>query len=407
MALRRWLVGLSSASSLNGIDAVLARVDGAGAESRPHLEYHVHWPFPRDLGAMLTRAHTSATLDVRPLGVLHRAVGEASAAAARLLLERAKFPGNQVLALACPGHVYWHEPDGRFASMLTLGLTDVLAERTGITTISDFRGRDVVLGGQGYPLTPIVDHRLFHDPAEHRVLIHLGSTASLVSLPADPGAGLRNIVAFQAAPCTVLLDGLIRLMTGNRESYDPGGKYAVQGRCLDELLQRWLAHPVLKRRPPKCIPGDEFGSDFLQQSLQQARDAEHPLHDVLCTATHFVAQAVVAAIRDFLPTAPTRVILSGGGVRNGFLWRLLEQQLAPVPLESLEAHGVPAEARKPLAHAGLAALTLDGQPGNLPGATGASGPRILGHFTPGNSGNWARCLAWMAAQTAPLRLAAA
>jgi 1,6-anhydro-N-acetylmuramate kinase len=122
--------------------------------------------------------------------------------------------------------------------------------------------------------------------------------------------------------------------------------------------------------------------------------------------THFVAQAIVHSLQNDLPAMPARVLLGGKGVRNGFLWRLLEQKLAPIPLEKTDVYGVAAEAHQAVAHAGLAALTLDGVPINLPSVTGASGPRVLGQFTPGSNANWARCLAWMARQAVPLPAAA-
>ncbi len=405
--LTRRYIGLSAGSSLTGIDAALVRVEGVGTELALHLEVCTHLPYARDLRLLLWRVHTEATPALRSLGVLHRVLGEALAGAARQVLEEAKLSPAQVLAIGWPGHVLWHAPEGRYPATLGLGMAAVVAERTGLTVLSDCPGRDVVLGGQGLPLTALLDHRLFHQPGENRVLVHLGGVASVVALPAEAGPALRHVLGFEAAPGTRLLDGLMHLLTGGREAFDPGGKHAVQGRCIDALLQRWLQHPVLLRRPPKCVPCAEFGPDFLQQAVQLAREWGHNLHDVLCTATHFVARAVVQALRDFVPWPPARVILSGGGVRNGLLLRLLEQQLAPVPLEMLDVHGVPAAARKALTAAGLAALTMDAVPANVPAVTGAAGPRLLGHFTPGSSGNWARCLAWMANQTAPLRRAAA
>jgi anhydro-N-acetylmuramic acid kinase len=130
---------------------------------------------------------------------------------------------------------------------------------------------------------------------------------------------------------------------------------------------------------------------------------EGGLHDLLCTATHFVARGITTSLRRFLPgnKLPERVLLTGGGVRNGLLWHLLEQQLPGVPLERTDQLGIPGDARKALAFGLLAALTLDGVAGNVPSATGATGSRLLGSFTPGSASNWARCLQWMAAQTAP------
>ena len=239
------------------------------------------------------------------------------------------------------------------------------------------------------------------------MLIHLGSVASVVSLPALRGPHARKLLGFQAAPCTMLLDGLMRLLTNGREHFDTGGKHAVQGRCLEPLLQRWMNNHFFQKRPPKCVPRQEFGQDFLSRAVEQAKRIEGNLHDVLCTMTQFVASAIVHSVHHDLPALPARILLSGRGIRNGFLWHLLEQKLAPLPLERTDVHGIPSEARKAIACAGLAALTMDGVPVSLPTVTGASGPRLLGQFTPGSSGNWARCLAWMAGQTAPLQSAAA
>jgi len=181
----------------------------------------------------------------------------------------------------------------------------------------------------------------------------------------------------------------------------------VQGRCLEPLLERWTQNHFFHARPPKCVPRWEFGPDFLSRAVEQAKTQHGNLHDVLCTTTHFVAQAIVHAVQTYLPPNPTRILLSGRGARNGFLWRLLEQKLSPAPLEKTDAHGIPFDARQAVAHAGLAALTLDGVSINLPGVTGAAGPRLLGQWTPGDSRNWARCLAWLARQAMPIQAAAA
>jgi anhydro-N-acetylmuramic acid kinase len=255
------------------------------------------------------------------------------------------------------------------------------------------------------PLAALVDYLLFRHPDENRALVHLGGLATVVYLPA--GGRAHDVLGFEAGPCNVLLDGLMRQLTGGRESFDSGGKHAVQGCCIDVLLQRWLGHPYLQRRPPKSLPRQGFGEEFVVQAVQLARQNRWHLHDLLCTATHFVARGITGALRRFLPEgqAPTRVLLSGGSVRNGFLWHLLKQQLPGVPLDRTDQAGVPADARKALGFGVLAALTMDGVPGNVMSATGAAGARLLGSLTPGSSANWARCLAWMAAQTVALAAA--
>ncbi len=423
----RWIIGLSSGSSMDGVDAALVEIEGVGLDLRFRLLHFHHQGYADEVCTLLGRVGSVKACSAQQACLLHRWLGETLAAAARQVADQASFNLQKVQCVGCPGHTVWHEPEGRWPSTLSMGMASVVAERTGLTVISDFRERDLAVGGQGYPLTALVDYFLFHHPAEHRVLVHLGSVATVVSLPPAPGDAsdpkkilgprgspaawqvppeLGQVLGFQAAPCNVLLDGLIRQATKGRATFDAGGKHAVQGCCIESLLQRWLGHPAMQRRPPKVLARHGFGEEFMLQLLHQAQRNCWSLHDLLCTATHFVARGIVQALERFLPQPPTRVLLSGGGVRNGLLWHLLEQHLRPVPLEKVDQYGIPALARKAVANAGLASLTLDGVPANISSVTGASGPRLLGSLTPGSSANWARCLSWMAAQTPPLPLAA-
>jgi anhydro-N-acetylmuramic acid kinase len=288
----------------------------------------------------------------------------------------------------------------------------VVAERCGVTAVSDFRSRDLAAGGQGAPLAALTDYLLLRHPSESRALLHLGGMARLVYLPA--GCRLHEVLGFEAGPCNLLLDNLVRQLTAGRESFDTGGKHAVQGKCIEPLLQSWLAHPALQRRPPRSLPRQPFAEEFAQQAFTHARQHQNRLHDLLCTATHFVARNITTAMRRFLPAGASssgqqtgsrppidRVLLSGGGVRNGLLWHLLEQQLG-IPLARTDEAGIPADLRKPLSFGLLAGLTLDGVAANVPSATGAAGSRLLGNLTPGSSSNWAKCLQWMAQQAVPV-----
>ena len=397
----RWIIGLSSGSTADAVDAALLEAQGAGLELRLRLAHSASLPYPRDLRELVRRLGVGGPAPVRQVSLAHRLVGETFAAAARLVADRASFSLHNAQCLGCPGHTLWHEPEGRYPSTLALGMAAVVAERTGVTAVSDFATRDLAVGGVGLPLAALVEHMLFQDATETRVLVHLGGMANVVCLPA--GGHARKVVGFQAGPCNLLLDGLIRQLTGGREHCDVGGKHAVQGRCLDALLERWLAHPALQRRAPRALPPGEFGEDFVRVAVEQARQMNWSLHDLLCTATHFVARAITGAVRRLVSEVPARVLLSGGGVRNGLLWHLLEQGLAGTPVERIDRHGIPAAAHKAVGFGALAALTVDGVPANLPSATGAAGSRLLGSLTPGSAANWARCLAWMAAQTAHLR----
>jgi anhydro-N-acetylmuramic acid kinase len=398
---QRWIIGLASGSSADGVDAALMELRGVGLELRLTQLHGLHQPYPPDLRDLIRRVAGPGACDVRQVSRLHRLLGETFAGAARAVADSASLPLQKVLCIGCPGHTVGHEPEGRFPSTLPLGMAAVVAERCGVTTISDFRTRDVAAGGQGAPLAALTDHILFHQSGEGRVLLHLGGMARLVYL--SPSGRTTEVVGFEAGPCNLLLDTLIRQVTAGRESHDPGGKHAVQGKCIESLLTSWLLHPALQRRPPRSLPRHAFADEFAQQALAQARQVQAGLHDLLCTATHFVARNITQAMRRFLPSgAPIdRVLLSGGGVRNGLLWHLLEQQLTGIPLARTDSVGVPADQRKALGAGILAALTLDGVPGNAPSATGAAGSRLLGSITPGLSTNWVRCVSWMAQQVAP------
>ncbi len=401
----RWHIGLASGSGADGVDAALVETEGVGLEMRARILHSLHQPYPRDLRDMIVRLGTAASAGARQAGLLHRLLGETFAAAARQVADQASFSLHKVQCLGCPGHTLWHEPDGRFPSALSLGMAAVVAERTGVTTVSDFRARDLAAGGQGVPLAALADYLLFRHPPESEALLHLGGLATLTHLPA--GGRVQGLLSFEAGPCNGLLDGLMRHLTGGREPFDAGGKHAVQGCCIDALLERWLGHPFFQRRPPRSLPRQGFGEEFVTQAVQTARQMKSSLHDLLCTATHFVARGISGAVRRFLPEpGPRRIYLSGGGVRNGFLLHLLAQQLAGTPLEKSDRAGVPTDAHNAATFALLAALTVDGVPANVAAATGAAGARLLGSLTPGSSANWARCLAWMAQQTMPLAAAA-
>jgi anhydro-N-acetylmuramic acid kinase len=396
----RWVIGLASGAGGEGADAALLEVEGAGLDLRARVLHTCRQPYGAELCGLVRRGCGAGPVEVGQVALLHRLLGETFAAAARAVADQASFSLQDVFCVSCPGHTVAHEADGRFPATLALGMPAVVAERCGVTVVSDYRARDVAAGGQGVPLSALPDYLLFRHPQEGRVLVHLGGVARVVYLPA--GGRPAGVCGFEAGPCNGLLDGLMRHLTGGRESFDTGGRHAVQGRCLEPLVESWLAHPCLQRRPPGALPAHAFGEEFVARAAEQAREQGASPLDLLCTATHFVARAIARALARHLPAGRRvdRVLLSGGGVRNGLLWRLLEQGLGGVAVVRTDEEGVPSAARKAVASGILATLTLDGVPGNLPSATGAAGSRLLGSLTPGSSANWARCLTWMASQLA-------
>lgn len=392
---RRRVIGLAATPSLHSIDAVLVEVEGEGYELAVQVVHAIQDPIAKDLRDLLIRVSTPEGGDCRQAALAHRLLGEAFGAAARGLADAATVSLQSVLCLGCGGFTAWLETQGRTATCLTTGSPAVIAERTGLTVVSDFCGRDQACGGWGAPLATVPDAILFQSPDEPRLVIHLGGLTHLTALP--PLGSDQPILSWQAGPGNVLLDSLIQVLTRGRERMDSGGRHAVQGRHLPELLDRWLLHPFLVSRPPKALHRSQFAEAFARQTAILAQQKGWEANDLMCTATHLAIRAITDSVQRFLPRdfRPARAILTGGGVRNGMIWRLLEEKLGNLTLERSDAFGVPAEFKEAVDAALLACLFMDQEPGNLPLATGAVGGRFLGSLTPGSLANWTRCLAWL------------
>lgn len=371
---QRLLLGLALGSGREGIDAALVRVAGTGLAAVPSVERHARIPLLPTLRDSLRRGEPSP-----------RELGDACTTAARQLVSKNGLELRSVLLAGL------HVPRG--VAFDSLG--EFVAEQTGITAWCRFADRDLTAGGAGRPWTPAADYLLAKSPTEDRVLIHLGHVASVLSIPAN--GKITELTAFDAGPCGQLLDAFVRLGTRDKEFVDAGGTRAVQGKCHDELLAEWLAHPHLTRKPPKPL-SNEFVTAFVTAAFESAKDRNASLADLLCTATHFVARSIGSNVRQFLaPTGrPRGLHVSGGGVRNGFLWQLLAQQFPGEVPRRTDDLGVPALGRNAIAAAVLGGLTLDGVAANLPLLTGASGGRLVGRFIPGDPRNWAAVTAWAA-----------
>lgn len=365
----RILLGLTVGSAADAADAVAIRAEGFGWDMRPTPFGHYRVP-------LTNRSISESASDL--------------AQSVRQLAARGNFDLRTVLAVGL-----W-EPDEA---------ADAVAELTGLTVVTGFPARDAAAGGLGHLLTPAADFLLFHSPSEDRVLIHLGSVSNLVFLPG--GGKVADLIGFDAGPGTSLLDDITSLGTRGKESYDPGGTKAVQGKCLDDLLAGWMKHPHFVRKPPKAVPWPGFADKFLTRAFDATRASGGSLNDLLCTATHFIARGVGDACWRWIPEVkdgtPRRYLASGGGARNGFLWKLLEREFPGTTVERLDALGVPATGRTAAAAAVLAGLALDGVAGNLPLVTGAVGGRVCGRIVPGDARNWAAATAWAARQAAPYR----
>jgi anhydro-N-acetylmuramic acid kinase len=273
-----------------------------------------------------------------------------------------------------------------------------LAEATGLTTVSDFRGRDAAAGGAGAPLSPVADWLLFRSSKRRRLLVQLGTMLRVTWIGID-SSDLRT---FDAGPCSGMLDRLARRLSDGAAPYDPNGRFAVQGRIAENLLAEWNQHPFLKAPPPRFATPQSFGDEFCELAIARAQELRLTAADLLCSANHFVVRCLQSAALRFLPSPlqPCDLVASGGGTHNGLLWKLLENAFAQLRPKRSDDLGVPAEAMRAV-HAGLFAYCLlENLPANVPGLTGAAGPRILGVVTPGRPEHWDRFANHLADRTA-------
>ncbi|MFP5373758.1 MAG: anhydro-N-acetylmuramic acid kinase [Gammaproteobacteria bacterium] len=370
-------LGLISGTSADGIDAALVRF---GADAGPQgcgLVAARTFPWEPALRARLLALGQGGALDsLDEYGTLDVRIGEAFAAAALALLAQAGVDPAQVRAIGSHGQTLRHRPhgaahDGRHPFTLQLGDSHVIAERTGIATVADFRRRDLAAGGHGAPLLPALHAALLADPAEDRAVLNLGGIANLTLLPAAGGAPVRG---FDTGPANALLDAWCQRHTGR--AFDADGAFAAGGRVVPALLERLLDEAWFAQPPPKSSGREQFQLGWLEPRLR----GESPA-DVQATLLELTAATVARALQAAQP-GTARLLACGGGVHNRLLMQRLQARLPGVALETTAGHGLDPDHVEAMGFAWLARRTLAGLPGNLPAVTGARGPRILGCVHP-------------------------
>jgi len=378
------IIGLMSGTSLDGIDAVLAEFSGTTeAEVQWRLEQFLYVPYTAEQRQQIH--HTMVHGSPADLCRLHAELGEWFASAAKAVCEAAGRSCHEVDLIGSHGQTIWHIPpsSGMRGATLQLGDPATIAERTGIPVVSDFRARDMAAGGHGAPLVPWQDRLLFALPGRRRVLVNIGGIANLTWLP--PRGDATPLVAFDTGPGNVLIDWCVGRATGGTETFDRDGHWAARGKIDQRLLAEVLAHPFFHTPPPKSTGRELFGSPFADRILNLAGPADQTVWaDRIATATAITAQSIVRSIQWWvLGRGVDEVIVSGGGARNSTLVHMIRQALHPIPVMTGEVLGIDPDAKEALAFAALAWAFAHGIPSNVPAATGAEGPRVLGTYTPG------------------------
>ena len=386
MALRelpaRRVVGLMSGTSADGIDAALCEIAGSGESTRVKLLAYVSVPFARPLRE---RIFGLAEADASELSELDVLIASGFVDATAAVCEKAGLPLAQVHLIASHGQTASHRPRsaGQLGSTLQIGEAAVIAERTGLPVISDFRVRDMAAGGEGAPLVPLVDYLLLRSPDRWRAIQNIGGIANVTLV----GPSLDELCAFDNAPGNMALDAVARAASRGVEAYDIDGQRAARGRIDADLLAELHQHPYLALPPPKSTGRELFGRGFVYPLLDRWKNRPpagpdgSAADDLLATLTRFTAEAIVRSYREHLPVFPDEVYLCGGGAHNPTLVGHLRELCAPAPVQDTGVLGLDPDAKEAIAFAVLANETLFGRPGNVPRATGATGPRVLGKIT--------------------------
>lgn len=362
-----YYVGLMSGTSADAIDAVILEIPAAGP---PRLIGSHQEPFPEEIRAAVHQFATASHDELDRMGRLSIRLGRYFARAALAVLAQNRIARQQVRAIGSHGQTIRHRPDGTEPYTLQIGEPAIIVEETGITTVAHFRSRDMAAGGEGAPLVPAFHVAVFRSNSVTRAVVNIGGIANVTFLPAAEDA---PVVGFDVGPGNTLLDQWIKKHRG--EPLDRNGEWARSGRVDQGLLRELLGDRYFSRQPPKTTGPEYFNLAWLDTALRN-RPSISP-EDIQATLLELTAASVAAALKQH-ESRPAEVYLCGGGANNAALVGALAEQLAPVPVLTTEALGVPPQCVEAAAFAWLAHQTMEGRPGTLPAVTGARHAVVTG-----------------------------
>jgi len=395
------VLGMMSGTSADGIDVALVRISGqpptlAGKAARgqsslsARLEAHYDLPYPGYIREAVLRLANGAPTTTAEVSELNFLIGEQFARAAMAACKKWRIPLKAISLIGSHGQTIFHlgssarfQGKVRAPSTLQIGETSVIAERTGIPTIGDFRSADMAAGGQGAPLVPFVDYLLYRDARRGRVALNIGGIANVSVIPA--GARPRDVFAFDTGPGNMVVDALVERITRGKAAYDRDARMALAGRTIPELLARMLRDPYLRKKPPKSAGREQFGAEYAARLMAWASRHHRAPADLVRTATLFTSLSIADAFRRFImPRAKVQeLIVTGGGSQNPLMMGQLAAALPGIEIVQASKFKVSAEAKEAFAFAVLAYESYHGRANNLPSATGASHPAVLGKLARG------------------------
>jgi anhydro-N-acetylmuramic acid kinase len=377
------VAGVMSGTSADGINVALVRIQGRGFRSRFELLAHYEFPYPANVRRTILASMNARSASVADLSRLHFLLGELYADAVRAAQRRARLECELV---GCHGQTLYHQGSPalflgrRIACTWQAGEAAIIAAKVGVPVVSDFRPADMAAGGKGAPLVPFLDYVLYRHRRYGRIVQNLGGIANLTAIP--PRALPEDVVAFDTGPGNMVIDAVTEHLF--ERPFDRNGRIAARGDPIERVLQQLLRNPFFRQKPPKTAGREQFGREFVRAFLRLCRRADN--RDIVATATALTACSIGAAVRKFvlpLVAPPVRfreLVVSGGGTNNLTLMRMIREELAPLKMRvrTSDDFGLPSQAKEAVAFAMLAYQTWRHLPSNIPSATGAERPAILG-----------------------------
>lgn len=381
------VIGLMSGTSADGIDAALLAIRGEGVGVEVDVLAHATYSYPADIRAQVLAASYPHSSSVDLICHLNATLGHCFADAACAIAETANLALDQVHLIGSHGQTIYHIPQAttcppRHMSTLQIGEPCIIAERTGLTTVADFRPRDMAAGGLGAPLSPYGHYILFAKPGQPKLIQNIGGIANVTVLT---GEGLQQTMAFDTGPGNMLIDEAVRHFTRGEQEFDREGQMAATGKVHGGLLSDLMQHPFIAQSPPKATGREAFGAHFFQDVHSRAAALGLSAEDVVATCTAFSAESIWHHYASYIfnrwPIA--EVVVCGGGAQNPILMQMLAERLpSTCQISTPETYGYPNAALEAILFALLAHATIHGVAANMPGTTGARHPTILGKIVP-------------------------
>jgi anhydro-N-acetylmuramic acid kinase len=380
------IIGLISGTSADGIDAALCELGGEPLHLQARVLKAMTKPYPAALRQQVLDACVPGMSRSDTICQLNYDLGEQFAAVALELIKEAGMTVADIDLIGSHGQTVWHSvlPDGTVNATLQLTEASILAERTGITTISNFRARDIAAGGQGAPLVSYLDWLLLRHPHQWRAVQNIGGIGNVTFLP-PLSDNSSPPLAFDTGPGNVLIDAAVTHLTNGAQTYDREGRISQSGQTDMTWLESLLQHPYYDRQPPKTTGRELFGTEMALQLVEEGRRRGLNQQDIIATLTALTAYSIADAYHRFAPKPIGEVIVAGGGSNNPTLVQMLRDRLEPVPVLTHEDIGISSDHKEALLFALLAHETWHARPGNLPSLTGARHPVVMGQITPGDN----------------------